>query len=154
MWWFEISSLVPEFLPLPNDAQAPSVLVGVLNSNHLGDFLCPGFLFTWPPFFPKVVLYFISHESVKTDPYSLLWHVVWRGRTMVSGPNKTLKICLWGKKLGTAKSFTLEAEKLKYLKMKIIPIVYLSQIINVYSRINYTSILSLPCFVGLSFFWG
>lgn len=58
------------------------------------------------------------------------------------------------KKLGTAKSFTLEAEKLKYLKMKIVPIVYFSQIINVYSCINYTSILSLPCFVGLSFFWG
>ena len=81
MWWFEISSLVPEFLLLPNDAQAPSVLVGVLNSNHLGDFLCPGFLFTWPPFFPKVVLYFISHESVKTDPYSLLWHVGSRSST-------------------------------------------------------------------------
>ena len=58
------------------------------------------------------------------------------------------------KKLGTAKSFTLEAEKLKYLKTKIVPIVYFSQIINMYSCINYTSILSLPCFVGLSFFWG
>lgn len=58
------------------------------------------------------------------------------------------------KKLGTAESFTLEGEKLNRLKMKIIPIVYFSQIIKVYSCINYTSRLSLPCFVRFSFFLG
>lgn len=156
MWWFEISSLVPEFLLLLNDAQAPSVLVAALNSNHLGYFLCPGSPFTWPAFFPKVLLYFSSHKSIKTGYYHIPGCGIWcQGEEQwFLVPTKPWKYALGEKKLGTAKFSTLEAEKLKYLKMKIIPIVYFSQIINVYSCINYTSILSLPCLVGLAFFWG
>lgn len=100
--WYvvELSSLVPESMHLPNDAQTPSVLVATVNSNHPCDFLCTGFLFPSPVPLSKnpSVLLLLQISQGWVLQYSLLWFVVLRGRMMVSGPDKTLKICPCKKK--------------------------------------------------------
>lgn len=64
---------------------------------------------------PSVVL-FPKISQGQVQKYSLLWYVAWREEQWFLVITESCKYALEKKKLGTAKSFTLEEEKLNRLK--------------------------------------